>query len=76
MTISFKVPYKTKVTLAVYNVLGQIIAVLLDKPMNTGFHEVVWNSNDANMIQVVSGMYLVRMEAEGFMKSQKILQMQ
>ncbi len=51
--IQFGLPEKTKVTLTIYNVKGQIIDVVLDKTMDAGYHTVNY---DASLLS--SGVYL------------------
>ena len=47
-----------KVKLAVYDILGREVKVLVDKGLEKGFYEVEWNSND-----FPSGVYFCRLEA-------------
>lgn len=72
-TIPFDVPKTSKVKLQVYNVLGQRVATLVDRPMQAGYHRVIWNSSATSNMSVASGVYFIRMEAPDFVKSQKIV---
>jgi hypothetical protein len=63
------VPKEDRVTLEVYNILGQRIATLKDRePMTAGFHTVVWEAP-----HLASGMYFVRMEAGDYRKTHKLV---
>ena len=56
-TIGFSIPQNSRVTLVVFNTLGQRVAELLNGEFKAGFREVVWNAT------VASGMYFYRIEA-------------
>ncbi|HMK38783.1 MAG TPA: T9SS type A sorting domain-containing protein, partial [Bacteroidota bacterium] len=56
-TITFALPVQSRVTIAIYNLLGQRVAELLSGEMDTGYHSVVWYPGAA------SGVYFCRMEA-------------
>lgn len=74
-TIRFGLPQQDRVTLTIYNVLGQRIVTLMNKSLrNTGFHTVIWDGKDSDGISVASGMYIYRIESEGgFSMSQRLI---
>ncbi|PKN72907.1 MAG: hypothetical protein CVU50_05105 [Candidatus Cloacimonetes bacterium HGW-Cloacimonetes-3] len=55
--ISFNLPVSGKTTLTVYNVKGQRIDTLINKPLLSGKHVYVWNGTDENGSKVGSGLY-------------------
>ena len=62
-------PEDERVTVEVYNILGQRVALLKDgEPMTSGFHTVVWDAP-----RLASGMYFVRMQAGDYRKAQKLV---
>ena len=62
-------PQDDRVSIEVYNILGQRLAVLKNRePMRAGFHTVVWDAPS-----LASGMYFVRMEAGSYSKTQKLV---
>lgn len=61
--IRFALPEVMTVRLAVYNLLGQEIRVLVDRVMNPGTHRVIWNGQDHLGRQVSSGVYLYQLNA-------------
>ena len=71
--IPYRVPDDSKVKIAIYNMLGQEVCRLVDEKKEQGYHEVVWDGRDMNGNLVGSTMYLVRMEAGGFVRNRKIL---
>ena len=60
-TIRFQLPERRHVTVAVFNMLGQRVATLVDGEMSAGYHNVVWNAGAAP-----SGVYFVRMQAGAY----------
>ena len=73
-TIRFDLPNPTKVSLIVYNILGQeVVRLLNDEAMAAGFHEVSWNGMSQRGGATASGIYVYRIEAGEFSKARKML---
>jgi len=53
--------------LEVFNSLGQRVALLKNELMNPGNHAIQWNASN-----MASGLYLVRMRANDFVKVIKV----
>lgn len=71
--ISFSLPFEGKVTLEVYDVLGQLVRTLMaDELQVAGRHTVVWDGKNQSAVAVSSGTYLVRLRAGDRVQSQKI----
>lgn len=62
-TIKYQLPSPSKVTLKVYNLLGQEVKTLKDEVQPAGFKSVEWNSTNNSNVTVASGIYFYRMEA-------------
>lgn len=62
-TIRYRLPRQSRVTLEIYNVLGQKIAVLADAVQPAGEHRISWNGRDRSGKTVASGVYLYRLAA-------------
>jgi len=56
------------VSMSVYNVRGQVVEVLLDRNMQPGYHNVVWNADGFS-----SGMYFVKVENGSNTAIQKLM---
>ena len=54
--------------LAVYNVTGELVEILLDENRDGGEHKILWDARNLS-----TGIYFYRMEAEGFVKTRKML---
>jgi hypothetical protein len=57
-TIGFTLPLDSHVQLTVYNLIGQIVASLVDGPMPAGTHALEWTPKEN-----ASGVYLIRFTA-------------
>jgi len=65
-TISFSLPKAGKVTLEVYNILGERVRILVNEEKPAGIHQIVWNGTDKNGVPVSSGIYLYKLTTESF----------
>jgi hypothetical protein len=72
-TIRYSLKSETKVTLMVYNLLGQEITTLVDELQPPGEKQVTWDGKNRKGIQVASGMYVYRMTAGSFVASYRML---
>ncbi|OQX95014.1 hypothetical protein B6I21_07655 [candidate division KSB1 bacterium 4572_119] len=71
-TISFRLAEETRVTIEIYNQLGQKVKTLLKQEKNAGKHEVKWNGIDDSGQPVVSGVYIYKMIAGEFVANKKM----
>jgi hypothetical protein len=71
--ILYALPSPCEVTLEIYNILGQRVAVLVDGPQPSGYHTVRWDGHDAFGQQVATGVYLYRLRAENFHSTRKMV---
>jgi hypothetical protein len=74
-TFKYDLPTESKVKLSIYNVLGQIVEILVDEIESAGYRSINWNAKD-----MVSGVYFYRLEAssvsdpsKSFVQVKKIL---
>jgi hypothetical protein len=58
-TVAFELPEAARVEVAVFDVLGRWVAVLVEGEREAGRHEAVWEAREA-----ASGLYLARLMAE------------
>ncbi|MDH4034605.1 MAG: T9SS type A sorting domain-containing protein, partial [candidate division Zixibacteria bacterium] len=71
--IDFYLPQQSDVTLAVYNMLGQQVRVLVSSSLTSGTHTAHWDGRDESGRAVSSGIYLYRLHANEFIDSHKML---
>ena len=67
-TIEFALPKQATVELAVYNLLGQRIAVLVNEDLQAGYYQT---SFDAHSLP--SGVYFYRIQAGSFVQTKKLM---
>lgn len=73
--ITYSIPKESRVTIEVYNLLGQKIAVLFDQEQGVGTHSIAWNARNDAGTMVSSGMYLLKMHAGSFSQVKKMMLM-
>jgi hypothetical protein len=67
-TIDFSIPKANKVKIAVYDLLGREVAVLVNSEMKAGNYHVTWNAaNNA------SGIYFFTKSTPNFSSTKKML---
>jgi hypothetical protein len=66
--IYFDIPTPSRVTLDIYNILGQRVVRLADKPYQAGHHQVSWNASG-----IASGIYFCKLSAGEKTSTQKML---
>jgi endonuclease I len=71
--ISFVLPRKSDVRVAIYDVAGRLVRVLADGEYPEGKHEVVWGRTDAEGREVASGVYFCRMSSGAFEEQRKMV---
>ncbi len=70
--IQFGLPRTSNVRLEVFNIAGQVIAILYDGKMEAGHHAIRWDSRAIDG-QAASGIYLCRLKADQFVSTKKLL---
>jgi len=71
--IVYSLPSEGRAELAVYDVRGRRLVILVDRVEGAGRHSVVWNGRDANGAELASGVYFVRLEFGGDFQKRKIV---
>jgi hypothetical protein len=74
-TIKFDLPSGSKVYLAVYDVNGKRVSLLLDKEMTAGQKSVDWNGRSDKGTAVASGVYFYSLKAGEFEETRKMILM-
>ncbi len=72
-TISYFLPNTMEVTLAIYNLRGELVRTLAAGATTAGRHQVVWDGVDEKGVSVASGIYIYRLQAEGLAVSRKLV---
>ncbi len=70
--INFALPKTSKVSLEIYNILGQRVRTLLNENMEAGYQSVEWDGTDDHGTGVSSGVYLYKLKANEFSRVAKM----
>jgi len=69
-SIKYALPKESRVRIAVFNILGQEVATLVNSVKPAGYHSVDFKANN-----IPSGMYIYKIETESFTQVKKMLLM-
>jgi flagellar hook assembly protein FlgD len=73
VTIQFGVEQRTHVVLAIYNVAGQRVRMLLAGPVDAGAHSRNWDGRDEHGRDVATGVYIAKLQASDKTLTQKLI---
>ncbi|MFA4923080.1 MAG: T9SS type A sorting domain-containing protein, partial [Ignavibacteriaceae bacterium] len=68
--IKYSLPKEEKVTLKVYNNVGELVATLVNEVQSVGVHKVTFNAG-----RLASGVYFYKIEAGAFSQTKKLILM-
>jgi len=66
--IDFSIPQKSKVTLSIYNTLGQIVSTLINEEKEAGIYQLKFNASTLS-----SGVYFYKISAGEFNQTKKLI---
>jgi hypothetical protein len=69
-TIKFALPVAGNVKINVYNLLGQLVETLVDREMQSGYHEINFDGSE-----LASGVYIYQLQAGEYTLAKKMLLM-
>ena len=73
-TVRFEIPRPgSEVRLRVYDVTGRAVRALMNERKSAGYYSVIWDLANDRGHRVAPGIYFVRMEAEKFIKTTKVV---
>lgn len=67
-TINYQLPIKCHVTLKVFDVLGREVAVLINTYKTAGYYSLTFNA-----INLPSGVYFYRLQADSYIQTKKLI---
>ena len=67
-TLNFGLPMDGIVSIQVYNIQGRVVETLANQFMEAGYHFITWNADNHS-----SGVYFVKMTADSYVSTQKLL---
>jgi len=66
--VRIAVPRPSRVSIVVYDILGQKVATIANREFDAGYHILPWNGQSC-----AAGIYFLQMRAEGFVQTRKML---
>ena len=72
-TIQYWIPRTDKVTLKIYDLLGQEVLTLVNSVQPTGSYEISWDGKNKMDQPVANGIYLYRLRSDNFVKVRKMI---
>ncbi len=72
-TLRYSLKESSRVTLQIYNVLGQLVRTLVNENQTAGRKEVQWNALNEFGVKVSSGIYIYRLQANDFVSTKKMI---
>jgi flagellar hook assembly protein FlgD len=70
--IIYAIPASSHVSVDIFNTMGQKVKTLVDQYMTAGTYQTKWDAKDDFGATVPSGVYLCRLNANGFGKTIKM----
>jgi len=64
-TVSYSVASRSHVSLVVFDLAGRVVRTLVDREVRPGEHRIAWDGTTDAGLRAASGVYFIRMEAEG-----------
>jgi hypothetical protein len=74
-TLKYALPTNADVRLEIYNVLGQLVKVLVNEKQTAGFKTAIWDGTNQVGEKVASGIYIYRLKAADYVQSKKMILM-
>jgi subtilase family serine protease len=73
VTIGYSIAEKGRTLIEVFDLTGRRVSILQDAMQKAGTYELQWDATDASGQQVISGIYLCRIQSGGFVKTEKLV---
>lgn len=67
-TIKFSIPFKTRINISIFNILGQKVFTLIDENKTAGTFQVRWDASAYS-----TGLYFYQIKATDFVQTKKLL---
>lgn len=72
-TIGWQLARPGRVTIKVYDILGQYVTTIIEETLKTGMYEVQFNGMNDSDQELANGVYIYRMEADDYVSIKKFL---
>jgi hypothetical protein len=72
-TVAYSVAERGRVAIRVYNLAGRVVATLVDGEREAGAYDAVWDGTTDDGCRAASGVYFIRMDADGYRAGEKLV---
>jgi hypothetical protein len=72
-TFTFQLMSECKVNLEIFNIMGNLVNILVNEVMPAGTHKVEWDNRSASGNEVPSGVYFYRIRMDGFTQTKQLV---
>ena len=73
--IRYQIPKPGRVTLTIYNMMGQVVRTLVDEGAAPGFYTQDWDGRDNNGRETATGLYFYRLESDGQVQIRRMIKL-
>jgi hypothetical protein len=73
VALRFTLPVAGRARLAVYDVTGRCVRILLAGSLAAGEHQARWEARDDGGRPIATGLYFVRLETAGGARSRRVV---
>jgi hypothetical protein len=73
VSVAFDLSRSARVQVELVNLMGQRVALLSDEPRSAGHHIIEWDGRWRNGREAATGVYIVRISADGKSAARKIV---
>ena len=71
--IKYALPQRTQISIKIYDITGKLIKTLIDKPMEAGYHTILWDGTDEKGKHVSSGVFYYKIYATDFQQIKSMI---
>ncbi len=71
--IKYSLPVASNVKVEIFNMLGQLINILVNQHQQAGIYNTIWYGNDLNGSQVSTGVYIYKITTDNFVSAKKMV---
>ncbi len=72
-TIEYQLPEPLRVTIRIYDILGQVVKTLVDESQKAGYYRVIWDGRNKNNSQAASGVYFYILKSDKYSSMKKMV---
>ena len=72
-TLRYDIPENAMINITIYDMLGRQVKTLINQTQDAGYRSVIWNATNDYGNPVSAGVYLYKIQAEGFVQTKKMV---